>query len=77
MKLIQNNKKTKEYLISEILVNVTQKDKLEEEINELKNRIKIEGFENVAKSFSISKSSVSGGDLGWLSEDIISEKNLI
>ena len=30
LKLIQNNKKTKEYLISEILVNVTQKDKLEE-----------------------------------------------
>ncbi len=74
LKLIQNNKKTKEYLISEILMNVTQKDKLEEEIDQLKNKIKIEGFENVAKSLSISESAVRGGDLGWLNENIISEK---
>jgi len=74
LKLTQNNKKTKEYLISEILMYVTQKDKLEEKINELKNKIKIEGFENVAKSLSISESAVRGGDLGWLNENIIAEK---
>jgi len=74
LKLTQNNKKTKEYLISEILMYVTQKDKLEEKINELKNKIKIEGFENVAKSLSISESAIRGGDLGWLNENIIAEK---
>ena len=34
----------------------------------------LEGFENVAKNLSISESSINGGDLGWLKEDIISEK---
>ena len=73
LKLI-HNKKVEEYLISEILINNVEKDKLESEIEKLKSRIKIEGFENVAKNLSISKSGISGGDLGWISENIISDK---
>ena len=41
---------------------------------ELKNKIDIEGFEKVAMSTSISETAVKGGDLGWLDENIISEK---
>jgi len=74
LKLMQNKKKKDEYLISEILVRISNKDKLEEEINELKNKIITEGFENVARGLSVSESSSNGGDLGWLNEDIISEK---
>ena len=47
---------------------------LEEHIKNLNDKIKNEGFENVAKNLSISKSSLNGGDLGWLSEKTISEK---
>ena len=71
---LNQNKKMNEYLISEILFNPTNSDNLESEINELKNKIKIDGFENVAKNSSISKSAPNGGDLGWLNENIISEK---
>ena len=71
---IQKEKKLEEYLISEILIEPVEKSELESEIERLKNKIKIEGFENVAKSLSISKSSNKGGDLGWISESEISEK---
>ena len=55
------NRKKEEYLISEILVRVSNEENLEEEIKELKNKIITEG-------------SINGGDLGWLNEDVISEK---
>ena len=71
---VQKEKKLKEHLISEILIEPVEKSELESEIERLKNKIKIEGFENVAKSLSISKSSNKGGDLGWISESEISEK---
>ena len=76
LKLIQNKKEVKEYLISEIVIKPVEKDKLESVIEELKNRIKIEGFESVAVSLSISDSATRSGDLGWINENIISKKLL-
>ena len=76
LKLIQNKKEIKEYLISEIVIKPVEKDKLESVIVELKNRIKIEGFESVAVSLSISDSATRSGDLGWINENIISKKLL-
>ena len=74
LKLMQNKEKIDEYLISEILIKPVEKNDLESEIEKLKNKIKIEGFENIARKSSISESSVNGGDLGWLNENIISKK---
>ena len=73
LKLLQNKKKLNEYLISEIVIENVESDKLDKRITELKNRIEIEGFENVAKEISISESALKGGDLGWINENIISE----
>jgi len=73
LKLLQNKKKLNEYLISEIVIENVESDKLDKRIRELKNRIEIEGFENVAKEISISESALKGGDLGWINENIISE----
>ena len=74
LKLFQKKEIT-EYLISEILIKkAVDENKLEIEIEELKNKIKIEGFENVAKSLSISTSAIKGGGLGWLNENIISNE---
>ena len=74
LKLIQNKEQINEYLISEILIKPVEKDNLKLEIEKLKNKIKIEGFENVARKLSVSESSKNGGDLGWLNENIISKK---
>ena len=74
LKLVQVEKKIEEYLISEILIKPVEENKIESTIKELKNKIKIEGFENVAKSLGISESASNGGDLGWLNENKISKK---
>jgi parvulin-like peptidyl-prolyl isomerase len=73
LKLVQNKKKIEEYLISEIVIKNVETNKLDSEIQRLKDKIEIEGFENVAKKLSISESGMKGGDLGWISENIISE----
>ena len=72
LKLIQNEEKMNEYLISEIIIKKVDKEMIEAETEELINKIKTEGFESTAKIFSISKSAVNGGDLGWIKEDSIS-----
>ena len=74
LKAIQNKKEIEEYLISEIIIKQVPKDKLESTIKEIKNKIKIEGFEKVAKNLSISETALQGGDLDWVSENAISEK---
>ena len=74
LKLIERKKEVYEYLISEIIIKSIPKAKLESEIQKLKNRIKIEGFETVAMDLSISETALQGGDLGWVNENIISEK---
>jgi len=74
LKAAQNKKENYEYLISEIIIKPVEKDKLKSRISELKNKIKIEGFESVALSESISPSAINGGDLGWLNENKISKK---
>ena len=76
LKLTQNKKEIEEYLISEIVIKTVEKDKLESVIRELKNKIKIEGFESVAISLSISDSASRGGNLGWIKENLISKKLL-
>ena len=70
----QNKEKIEEYLISEIVIRSVEKDKIESEIKRLKDKISIEGFANVAMDVSISETSVSGGNLGWVSENSISEE---
>ena len=74
LKLNQNKKEFNEYLISEIVVKAVEKDKLESMIKDIKKKIEIEGFKSVAMKLSISESSMSGGDLGWLNENKLAEK---
>ena len=74
LKLVQKKEQIEEYLISEIVIENVENDKLDLKIQELKNKIEIEGFENAARELSISESGLKGGDLGWINENIISEK---
>ena len=63
-----------EYLISEIIIKPVSQDKLESTINDLKEKIKTEGFEKIALNFSISESSTNSGDLGWINQNTIAKK---
>ena len=74
LKLIQNKKEVEEFLVSEIIIKAVPQDKMKYEIDNLKKTIEIDGFEKTAMNLSISESSTKGGDLGWLNENVISNK---
>ncbi len=72
--IISKKSVTNSYLLSEILYSVDKKDEsrqIEKKINE---SIKKNGFENTASIFSISESSKTGGKLGWIDEDSMSNE---
>jgi hypothetical protein len=53
LKTIQNKKELDEYLISEIVIKNVVSDELDSEVEKLKNKIKNEGFENVAREICV------------------------
>ena len=66
--------KKKEFLLSEILFNLNENEKLNDKIVLIKKEIKEKGFSQTALSYSISDTSNKGGELGWVSETIMSQK---
>ena len=76
LKSYNNTKNIDEFLISEILLKPETEDKIKKQVDEIIEKIKTKGFKSTAIKSSISNSSTSGGDLGWLSRNQIS-KNFI
>lgn len=70
------NIKNKFYLLSEIIFNLSEGEKLEKKFQKIKNEITSKGFENAALIYSISDSSSTGGKLGWIKESAIN-KNIL
>ena len=73
---IKNNKKIEEYRLSEIEIEITDKNKKEEIIKEINNQIIENGFENTAIKYSNSSTAVNKGDVGWVSAAALSENIL-
>ena len=71
---LSNNVKKKEFLLSEIIFDINEGEKLNDKIDLLKKEIKDKGFSQTALSYSISDTSNKGGELGWVSETIMSQK---
>jgi len=74
LKLMQNRKKTYEYLISEIIIRPVTTEKLKSKIDELKKEIEIKGFEKAAIDLSIAETALKGGNLGWINENVLTKK---
>lgn len=70
----KNKKNISEFLLSEIIFNLVEKDNFELEAKKIKEKIKSEGFEQVAMSLSIAETAKNGGNLGWISETVMDEK---
>ncbi len=68
-----DNKLRKEYLLSEIVFKKKKDQNLESLINRIKTSISEIGFSNTANIYSISDSSKSGGKIGWIDENNLSE----
>tara|TARA_Y100000996_G_C22538485_1_gene649153 strand:- start:307 stop:1230 length:924 start_codon:yes stop_codon:yes gene_type:complete len=58
----------KNYLLSEIVFKLDNKDNFDKKYSEIKNTISKVGFENAALTLSESDSSPMGGKLGWIKE---------
>lgn len=70
----KKDKEIKSYLLSEIVFNVDGKLNLESKYNQIKEDILEKGFDNTALLHSISNTSNSGGDLGWINENSLNSK---
>ena len=71
---LKKNNKQIEYLLSEIVFDVKNKNILEDKINNIKKDIENKGFANAAIIHGISDTSSNGGNLGWIKKNSLSEK---
>ncbi len=73
---IQTKEGQTEYLLSEIVFDLKEKQTINEKFSIIKNAIEENGFANTALIYSISETSTSGGNIGWVSENSINKKIL-
>ena len=71
---IRGNEQIKNYLLSEILFNISSNDELKIKFKKIKTSILDLGFENTALIYSISDSAKIGGKLGWIKESSLNKK---
>ena len=65
-----------EYLLSEIVFDLKEKQTLNEKLNIIENEIQKNGFENTALIYSISETANSSGYIGWINENSMNKKIL-
>ena len=72
--ILKNSKvQSKEYLLSEIIFEVTNKEEIQMKYNEVVKSINEIGFENSAATYSFSESAKIGGDIGWINENSLND----
>jgi len=72
--ILKNSKiQSKEYQLSEIIFEVTNKGEIEKKYNEVVKSINEVGFENSAATYSFSESAKVGGDIGWINENLLND----
>jgi len=74
--IIKEGSFVKKFLLSEIVFDLNKNTNLEKKYSQIKESIKINGFENTALKYSISDSSNNGGKLDWISEVSLNKKFL-
>jgi len=75
-KKISSNKIQKNYLLSEIHLDIAESKNIEKTYSLIKKSISEIGFKNTAIKYSKSDTSKLGGSIGWLSENQLSESIL-
>ena len=66
--ILLSDKKIRSYQLSEIVVDLPTGAKIEEKYKIINNEILKTGFDNTALIYSVSDTSSSGGNLGWIKE---------
>ena len=74
-KILKNKKKeSREYQLSEIIFEIVDKEEIEIRYTEIVKSINEIGFKNSASLYSFSDSAKTGGDIGWINENLINSK---
>ena len=72
--ILTNSKiRSKEYQLSEIIFEVTNKEEIKKKYNQIVKSINEIGFENSAATYSFSESAKIGGDIGWINENSLNK----
>ena len=71
--LVSNNQTIDEFKLSDIEVEINNNSQKNLIINEIKDHIAKFGFDSAALKYSISQSSNSSGNLGWVSSKVLSK----
>ena len=64
---------SKEYQLSEIIFEITNKGEIEKKYNEVVRSINEIGFKNSAATYSFSETAKIGGDIGWINENSLND----
>lgn len=72
--LKKKSQKSKDYLLSEIVFEVKEKNNTDSKIKEIVKYINDFSFENAASTYSISNTSNIGGKLDWINEKSMDNK---
>ena len=72
--IVKNNLNIEEFRLSEIEISLINQELDKKNISEIKEEIKKEGFGTTALKYSISTSSTSKGDLGWINANSLSKE---
>ena len=76
VKNLKKSDKQMEYLLSEIVFNTNENEKLEEKYNLIQDKIQKTNFSETALTYSISDTANKGGKLDWIKETALSKKIL-
>ena len=74
---ILSDNKQNEYFLSEIVFNLEKNENLNQKFELIKKAIIDDGFNNSALIYSISETSTTGGELGWVKESSINSEILM
>ena len=73
-KILKNKKKMESFLLSEIVINIKNKNEIDLKYNELVNHISKFGFKESVLKFSESNTKNNSGLLGWVNNNSLSKK---
>ena len=71
---ISEQRLQQEFLISEIVFNINNKNELENKFNEIKKEVENNGFSRAALIYSVSDTSTNGGKVGWVRDNSLSNE---
>ena len=73
-KILENQEEIESLLISEIVINIKNKNEINKRYDELVQNIEIHGFKESVLKFSISNSKNNSGTIGWINKSSLSKK---